>query len=164
MMRSPRASLGPSIEGSAARSSRSSRTVPICRCGRNGSGTCRLWANSSGTMTAADAGPTSARETNSISRPAAGLAPHDAGRHQVGDPERFWQDSPEGREAEGLLHGRPIRADVRNPEGSLADPNGFDSVTPHDSEPVLPVVEAMSKGRLDRRQVRFPAGPGHDRA
>src|SRR2546430_3558887 len=148
MMRSPRGSLGPSIEGSEARSSRSSRTVPICRCGRSGSGTCKSWANSSGGMTAADAGPTSARETNSILRPAAGLAPHDAGRHQVGDPERFRQDSPDGREAEGLLHGRPIRANVRNPERSLADPNGLDSVPPHDSEPVVPVVEAMSNGRL----------------
>src|SRR5256886_17667833 len=148
MMRSTRGSLGPSIEGSEARGSRSSRTVPICRCGRNGSGTCRSWANSSGAMTAADAEPTSAREIRSRSRPAVGLAPHDAGGDQMGDPERFRQESPDGGEAEGLLHGRPIRADVRNPEGSLADPNGFDSVTPHDSEPVLPIVEAAPEGRL----------------
>src|SRR3989442_14828154 len=135
MMTSPRGSLGPSIEGSEARGSRSSRTVPICRCGRNGSGTCRSWANSSGAMTAANAGATSsAREIRSRSRPAVGLAPHDAGGDQMGNPERFRQESPDGREGEGLLHGRPIRADVRNPEGSLADPDGFDSVTPHRSE------------------------------
>src|SRR5437879_13063552 len=105
-------------------------------------------------MTTADAGPSSAREMRSRLRPPRGLAPHDAAGDQVGDPERFQQDSPDGREPEGLLHGRPIRADVRNPHGPLTDPNGLDSVTPHDSEPVLPNVDTASQDGSHRRWVR----------